>query len=1110
MTGVQTCALPISPRRRSPIVRVTHSGGGSSNIGRNQFGGWSPRGGVSPISVPAPKTPKVLEPRVPKKRIFNEVSAIGSGVKNLFGKVERSIKRGYNEGYLNPLDVKRFGNVLATPKPRGINQRYQPAHIGLSNPSSFNYPVRKPAPSIKQSIRKAFALEQNMGVPRGYKTISQRAVSGNPLKEVGTFLNRAFGFTKNIAPRKGDLTYIKNGELTNQTVGQHLTKEILNNKVLQTTQGKLIGIQIKNTSNRISTQLQNKLLPYYQGLSKEDFQKTQSLINNAKNVTVQNDLIKNFKRRQSQRTKEYSSKFQNNYKKIFKSQIKRDISKNRNIEVNKNFWQKYNKSLSPVVNIPKISTAITEGAGALLSAPVATGLGLLGFVSGGNQVVKGIKKRSIGSVGIGLLEAGLSSLMIRSGLGSMRASAIEGNIKDLLNPNLKYSDVRTFETDKPNFYIVSKQTPLLNSNGGAVETTLMYVRKIGDKDFSIVGGVSEVKGATGFGKGKIEFGNKNLIKGISIGKEVKNPILRISNKEGLGEDNLKLSFSKIKSKPLLKYIKTGLRKGSINYKEYENKLNSEYKNRLNSFNGKYKFRGKNKLFFKGKSKSKDYADKFFEWQPTSASLSSNKISFSGTLESPSKIKRYFEYPKESLPNFKLNELSFLNEGKGRVKIPKNLFNSERLFNIPKKYTGNEKLKILRGEEVKKQFNKFLDKKEGSKVTKGEIKALNKVLGENVRLKQEMVGKTKENILNELRNIGVNVPFNFKGLLKTPSKVSTVGLVNPTLKAPLSFSQPLFNIPSMKSNLNFQSSFDLRNFQNEPVNTIPRVRSIFSSGGSSRLFREPRLKTRQIQKSPIQKKRTVTTLKRKTSQRNNQRSIFGSLGLGSVLRNRLAQSNINSQRFRQLTKTRTLQRTKMSPKTREATRSFSNPPINPLFNYHIPKIDFSFGGFKKSFGSSRSLKRIKKKREVSVKEAYQPSVGAIVLGLKTTKAGAKKLLRTYEGGRLRPEISLINRSQFNEMHPAFVKASPLIIDRLISEGNNMNAIMKLFTRYNTQILQNEQKVLLERKSLTVAQKKKKRSEEHTSELQSHSFISYAVFCLKKKKQKNISLIILEPF
>ena len=33
--------------------------------------------------------------------------------------------------------------------------------------------------------------------------------------------------------------------------------------------------------------------------------------------------------------------------------------------------------------------------------------------------------------------------------------------------------------------------------------------------------------------------------------------------------------------------------------------------------------------------------------------------------------------------------------------------------------------------------------------------------------------------------------------------------------------------------------------------------------------------------------------------------------------------------------------------------------------------------------------------------------------------------------------------------------------------------------------------------------RQRSEEHTSELQSHSFISYAVFCLKKKKKrKNI--------
>ncbi len=37
--------------------------------------------------------------------------------------------------------------------------------------------------------------------------------------------------------------------------------------------------------------------------------------------------------------------------------------------------------------------------------------------------------------------------------------------------------------------------------------------------------------------------------------------------------------------------------------------------------------------------------------------------------------------------------------------------------------------------------------------------------------------------------------------------------------------------------------------------------------------------------------------------------------------------------------------------------------------------------------------------------------------------------------------------------------------------------------------------------------KTRSEEHTSELQSPNCISYAVFCLKKKKNKKINLILL---
>src|SRR5213080_2644321 len=39
-------------------------------------------------------------------------------------------------------------------------------------------------------------------------------------------------------------------------------------------------------------------------------------------------------------------------------------------------------------------------------------------------------------------------------------------------------------------------------------------------------------------------------------------------------------------------------------------------------------------------------------------------------------------------------------------------------------------------------------------------------------------------------------------------------------------------------------------------------------------------------------------------------------------------------------------------------------------------------------------------------------------------------------------------------------------------------------------------------------KRKRSEEHTSELQSHSGISYAVFCLKKKKSFNFKEVKIE--
>ena len=56
-----------------------------------------------------------------------------------------------------------------------------------------------------------------------------------------------------------------------------------------------------------------------------------------------------------------------------------------------------------------------------------------------------------------------------------------------------------------------------------------------------------------------------------------------------------------------------------------------------------------------------------------------------------------------------------------------------------------------------------------------------------------------------------------------------------------------------------------------------------------------------------------------------------------------------------------------------------------------------------------------------------------------------------------------------------------------------------TTQDPHIIWNHLKPYEDKWLLTVSTQK--RSEEHTSELQSHSFISYAVFCLKKKKKSN---------
>ena len=69
------------------------------------------------------------------------------------------------------------------------------------------------------------------------------------------------------------------------------------------------------------------------------------------------------------------------------------------------------------------------------------------------------------------------------------------------------------------------------------------------------------------------------------------------------------------------------------------------------------------------------------------------------------------------------------------------------------------------------------------------------------------------------------------------------------------------------------------------------------------------------------------------------------------------------------------------------------------------------------------------------------------------------------------------------------------DSLIEQGTRMSEKIKEQARANIELELKNAKAALRSEAAELAIK---RSEEHTSELQSHSFISYAVFCLKKKK------------
>ena len=82
----------------------------------------------------------------------------------------------------------------------------------------------------------------------------------------------------------------------------------------------------------------------------------------------------------------------------------------------------------------------------------------------------------------------------------------------------------------------------------------------------------------------------------------------------------------------------------------------------------------------------------------------------------------------------------------------------------------------------------------------------------------------------------------------------------------------------------------------------------------------------------------------------------------------------------------------------------------------------------------------------------------------------------------------------EPHSAFSSMVPNPAADLISLLNT------IYSKNEFQIdCLREKYVLTEEETLILD---KVRSEEHTSELQSHSFISYAVFCLKKKKKSII--------
>src|ERR1051326_9229597 len=105
------------------------------------------------------------------------------------------------------------------------------------------------------------------------------------------------------------------------------------------------------------------------------------------------------------------------------------------------------------------------------------------------------------------------------------------------------------------------------------------------------------------------------------------------------------------------------------------------------------------------------------------------------------------------------------------------------------------------------------------------------------------------------------------------------------------------------------------------------------------------------------------------------------------------------------------------------------------------------------------------------------------GVYIWKDAAGAVLYVGKAANLRSRV----RSYFTSDHSASPKNQLLV--RLIAD-------------VETIVVEHEaQSLLLENNLIKEYQPRFNRSEEHTPELQSHSFISYAVFCLKKKHQRH---------